>query len=91
MAEFASPLIDADPAKPSTHGRPTDGHLFANPFFHHLDGRDPSRRSRCRGAPDLVLGLLDIGAAVRVGTARAYRPSAAQFRKESARRVSALT
>src|ERR1044072_2988318 len=26
--------------KTSTHGRLTVGHLFANPFFHHLDGRD---------------------------------------------------
>src|SRR5215208_610726 len=24
----------------STHGGLTIGHLFANPFFHHLDGRD---------------------------------------------------
>ena len=25
----------------STHGGLTDGHLFTNPFFHHLDGCDP--------------------------------------------------
>jgi len=24
----------------SIHGGLTNGHLFANPFFHHLDGRD---------------------------------------------------
>src|SRR3954465_15056304 len=24
----------------STNGRLTNGHLFANPIFHHLDGRD---------------------------------------------------
>ena len=47
----------------STYGGLTNGHLFANPFFHHLDGRDhlgfpralpgerpwrPGRRARCR-------------------------------------------
>src|SRR3954471_18970440 len=26
----------------STYGRLTNGHLFANPLFHHLDGRDPA-------------------------------------------------
>ena len=37
--------------KTSTPGRLTVGHLFANPFFHHLDGRSPCNcASRLRSA-----------------------------------------
>ena len=52
MAEFTPPLIDADPAKLPPMAAWTIGHLFANPFFHHLDERDP-----------LVLAFVVTGAA----------------------------
>jgi Transposase, Mutator family len=45
MAELTPSLIDADPAKlPPLTAQP-NGHLFANPFFHHLDGRDLANRN----------------------------------------------
>ena len=42
MAELTPPMINSDPAKLSTTGGLTDGHLKLHPDFHQLDGRDPS-------------------------------------------------
>ncbi len=40
MPELTSPLIDAGPAQPSTHGGLTNAHLKLRPDLHHLDRRD---------------------------------------------------
>src|SRR5689334_3470253 len=39
----------------STHGGLTFGHLFANPFFHHLDGHD-----RCSAIYPLASTITDV-------------------------------
>jgi hypothetical protein len=51
MAELTPPLIDADPAKTSTHGGLTHGHLKLQSDLHHLDGRDHASWGCCRSTP----------------------------------------